>query len=40
VIGLALERWGSWEAPLVSVAVMYLAAAGCWLLVDPADRIG
>ncbi len=24
VIGFALERWGSWEAPLVSVAVLYV----------------
>jgi nitrate/nitrite transporter NarK len=39
VIGFSLERWGSWEAPLVSVAVLYLAAALCWLAIDPADRI-
>ena len=39
VIGFALERWGSWEAPLVSVAVLYLAAAVCWLAIDPSDRL-
>ncbi|HWP65753.1 MAG TPA: MFS transporter [Candidatus Limnocylindria bacterium] len=39
VIGFALQRWGSWEAPLVSVAVFYLAAATCWLAIDPEDRL-
>ena len=39
VIGASLERYGSWQAPLVSVAVFYLAAAACWLAIDPADRI-
>jgi MFS family permease len=39
VVGYSLEHWGSWDAPLVSVAMLYLVAAGCWLLVDPADRI-
>jgi ACS family glucarate transporter-like MFS transporter len=39
VIGYSLERWQSWDAPLVSVAILYLAAAACWLAVDPADRI-
>jgi nitrate/nitrite transporter NarK len=39
VVGFSLERWGSWNAPLVSVAVLYLAAAGCWLFIDPADRL-
>ena len=39
VIGAALERWGSWEAPLVSVAVLYGVAAACWLAIDPEDRL-
>jgi len=39
VIGFSLERWGSWEAPLVSVAVLYLVAAACWLAIDPEDRL-
>lgn len=39
VVGLCLERWGSWRAPLFSVAALYLVAALCWLRVDPARRI-
>lgn len=37
VIGIAVQRWSSWSAPLVSVAVMYLFAAACWLAIDPTD---
>lgn len=39
VVGLCLERWGSWNLPLVSVAVLYLVAAACWLRIDPTDPI-
>ena len=39
VIGVSVDRWGSWHAPLFSVAVFYLAAALCWLRVDPALRV-
>jgi len=39
VIGSALQRWQSWDSPLISVAVLYLAAAVCWLVIDPGDRI-
>jgi MFS transporter, ACS family, glucarate transporter len=39
VVGFCLERWGSWEAPLFSVAGLYLIAALCWLLVDPEKRL-
>jgi len=35
VVGWCLGAWGSFEAPLYSVAGLYLAAAACWLLVDP-----
>jgi MFS family permease len=34
VVGLCLERWGSWNAPLFTVALGYLAAAACWLGID------
>jgi MFS transporter, ACS family, glucarate transporter len=34
VVGLCLERWGSWNAPLLTVAAGYLAAAACWLGID------
>jgi ACS family glucarate transporter-like MFS transporter len=39
VIGFALERLGSWQAPLLSVAVLYVVAALAWLAIDPADRL-
>jgi sugar phosphate permease len=39
VVGVALERWGSWHAPLLSVAALYVVAALAWLAVDPARRI-
>ncbi len=39
VVGLCLQRWGSWNAPLVTVAVFYLVAAACWLVIDPAEPI-
>jgi MFS transporter, ACS family, glucarate transporter len=39
VIGLSLERAGSWQAPLLSVAGFYLVAALAWLAIDPASRL-
>ena len=39
VVGLSLQRWGSWNLPLLTVAGFYLVAAVCWLGVDPADPI-
>ncbi|MFN8640947.1 MAG: MFS transporter [Candidatus Binatia bacterium] len=35
VVGVSLERWGGWTPSLLSIAICYLLAAGCWLLVDP-----
>jgi ACS family glucarate transporter-like MFS transporter len=35
VIGFGLERWGGWTASLGSIAVCYVLAALCWLLIDP-----
>ncbi len=35
VVGLSLERWHSWEAPLWSVAACYLVAAVAWLAINP-----
>jgi MFS family permease len=34
VIGLCLQRWGAWNAPLLTVAALYLLAAACWLAID------
>ena len=39
VVGVALERWHSWHAPLWSVAAMYVLAALAWLAIDPRRRI-
>lgn len=39
VVGVCLDRGGSWEAPLVSVAALYVVAALAWLAIDPARPI-
>ena len=39
VVGWCLQRWGSWNASLISVAVCYLLAAACWLAIDPTKPI-
>lgn len=39
VVGLCLQRWNSWTAPLITVAACYLIAALCWLGIDPAEPI-
>ena len=39
VIGFSLERFGSWQAPLLSVAALYIVAAVLWLEIDPGKRI-
>jgi len=35
VVGICLQAWDSWTAPLVTVAVCYVIAALCWLGIDP-----
>jgi len=35
VVGWWLQRSGSWNAPLVSVACLYVVAGACWLAIDP-----
>ena len=39
VVGFAVERFHSWTWPLFSISLLYLAAAACWLAVDPTRRI-
>ncbi len=39
VVGVCLDRLGSWNAPLVTVAVGYLLAAVCWLRIDPLEHL-
>ncbi|HTF32709.1 MAG TPA: MFS transporter [Myxococcota bacterium] len=39
VVGWCLEARGSWNAPLVSVACLYVLSAACWLAIDPRERL-
>jgi nitrate/nitrite transporter NarK len=39
VVGWCLEAWGSWSAPLWTVAALYLGAAACWLAIDPESPV-
>jgi MFS family permease len=39
VMGAVLERFGSWDLSLYSVAALYGLAALCWLGIDPASPI-
>jgi MFS family permease len=39
VVGWCLTLWGSWEAPLYTVAVLYGFAALCWLGVDATEPL-
>ncbi len=39
VVGWCLQRWGSWNMSLMTVAACYLLAAVCWLAIDPDDPI-
>jgi ACS family glucarate transporter-like MFS transporter len=39
MIGICLERFSSWDLPLLTVALAYLVSAGAWLLVDPGRRV-
>ena len=39
VVGFTLEQLNSWTPSLLSIAVSYLLAAGCWMLIDPEQPI-
>jgi MFS family permease len=39
VVGWCLTLWGSWQAPLFTVAAFYVFAALCWLRVDPTEPL-
>jgi ACS family glucarate transporter-like MFS transporter len=40
VVGLCLDKWNSWNAPLLTVAAFYLLAAVSWLRIDPTEMLG
>jgi len=39
VMGWGLERFHSWTPPLLTISALYLAAALCWLVIDPARKL-
>jgi nitrate/nitrite transporter NarK len=39
VVGLMVERWGSWTYPFYVTAVVYAAGAVAWLAIDPRIEI-
>ena len=39
VVGWCLEKWNSWNAPLVTVAGFYIVAAVSWLAIDPTELL-
>jgi MFS family permease len=40
VVGWFVTHFESWTLGLLSIALLYLAAAACWLAIDPARKIG
>ena len=40
VVGLAVERWGTWTLPFYITAAVYAAGAMAWLAINPERRIG
>lgn len=39
VVGLTIDRWGSWTLPFYITAAVYAAGAAAWLMIDPHDPI-
>lgn len=39
LVGIGVDHWQSWDAPLLTLAIGYVFAAGCWLAVDPREAI-
>jgi nitrate/nitrite transporter NarK len=35
VVGVAVDRWGSWTIPFYVTAGVYAFGALCWLMIDP-----
>jgi MFS family permease len=39
VMSWGVGRFGSWTPPLLSISALYLAAAACWLVIDPLRKL-
>jgi len=39
VMAALVQRFESWTVPLFTISAMYLAAAGCWLAIDPTRKL-
>jgi nitrate/nitrite transporter NarK len=40
VVGIAVDRWGSWTFPFHVTAIIYACGALAWLAIDPLRPIG
>ena len=40
VVGIAVDRWGSWTFPFYVTAIVYACGALSWLAIDPTHRLG
>jgi MFS family permease len=40
VVGIAVDRWGSWTFPFYVTAIVYASGAAAWLAIDPSKPIG
>ena len=40
VVGIAVDRWGSWTFPFYVTAIVYAGGAAAWLAIDPSKPIG
>jgi cyanate permease len=38
IVGLSVQWFGSWSAPLYLTAALYVAGAICWAGIDPSRR--
>jgi MFS family permease len=39
VVGIAVDRWGSWTFPFYVTAIIYACGALAWLAIDPTHRL-
>jgi MFS family permease len=39
VVGIAVDRWGSWTFPFYVTAIVYACGGLAWLAIDPTQRL-